>query len=222
LRQFPTLTFYPRSTPGSFFRGFWFSSLRRCWLFYVAALVILAGGCAWGAQGAYQLDRREAVELEKYLTPILSPKVGRDKQGIFWRAALRNTLTVGVVYLAGLAVIGAPLVAGILFLRGYPLGFTGGFIVLRKGVRGLGILMAGVLPHQIILLLILVIAAVASFSFSLLLFKRWFNSEITVFPWFLRYTGLMVLLAAAAIGAGLIEAYVVPGFARMVLSCTGR
>ncbi|MGQ9511998.1 stage II sporulation protein M [Thermodesulfitimonas sp.] len=170
-----------------------------------------------GVRDARQLDTRDALRLEQYIAPAIRGD-GHHRRDVFHRAALRNLLPLGAMYVAGLTVIGMPVVAGILLLRGYALGFTGGFLVSRKGLYGLGVLLAAVLPQNIILLLVFVVGAVASFSFSLLLLQRWFNSEVVVLPWFLRYTGLMALLAAAAVGAGLVEAYVVPGLAHMIVS----
>ena len=47
---------------------------------------------------------------------------------------------------AGLTVIGAPVVLGIVFLRGFVLGFTIGFIIDELYVRGLILSLSSVLP----------------------------------------------------------------------------
>lgn len=217
MRQRYGLVLRSMLTVGELRRGFWLSSLRRCWLLYFLTLLIFSAGCGWGARDARQLDARDALRLEEFISPVVMDD-GRDRRSVFHRAALRNTLPLGAMYLAGLTVIGMPVVAGILLLRGYALGFTGSFLLYRKGLYGLGVLLAAVLPQNIILLGVFVVGAVAAFSFSLLLLQRWFNLEVAVLPWFLRYTGLMAVLAAAAVGVGLVEAYVVPGMARMMVS----
>lgn len=157
--------------------------------------------------------------MEDYLTPLttLDQSSANEKKAVFRQAALRNTLPLGVMYVAGLTVIGMPVVAGVLFLRGYALGFTGGFLVQRKGMYGFGLVLTEIIPQNVIIMVVFIIGAVASLSFSLLLIRRGFHPETAVFPWFLRYTGMMALLAAAALGAGVIEAYVVPGVAGVVL-----
>lgn len=217
MRQRYGLALRSMLTVGELRRGFWLSSLRRCWLLYLLTFLIFSAGCGWGARDARQLDVRDALRLEEFISPVVMGD-GRDRRSVFHRAALRNTLPLGAMYLAGLTVIGMPVVAGILLLRGYALGFTGSFLLYHKGLYGLGVLLAAVLPQNVILLGVFVIGAVAAFSFALLLLQRWFNSEVVVLPWFLRYTGLMAVLAAAAVGVGLVEAYVVPGMARMVVS----
>lgn len=207
---------------GEFVRSFWLSSLRRCWLLYLAASLLLGAGLGWGIRDATQLDQREAARLEEYIAPVITPKESKENQALFQRAALRNLVPLCAMYVAGLTVIGMPVVAGILFLRGYALGFTGSFLVHRKGLHGLGLLLATIIPQNLILVALFTLGAVASFSFALLLWERWFNPEVSVFPWLWRYTLLMVSLGAGAIGAGLVEVYVVPAVAQAVFSLWGR
>lgn len=160
--------------------------------------------------------------MENYLTPLVKPNESYDHGAAFRRSVIRNTIPVVVMYLAGLTVIGLPVVAAILFLRGYALGFTSGFLIRHEGIYGLGIVLAELLPQNVLLLLVLIVGAVASCSFSLLLLRRGFDPATPVFPWFLRYTGIMLLLAAAASGAGVVESYVVPGMAGVVLPFLGQ
>ncbi|MEW6770893.1 MAG: stage II sporulation protein M [Bacillota bacterium] len=215
---------FRRSTSnlGGVLRSFWLSSLRRCWLLYLISFFLFGAGFAWGVEGASSLDRKEAAQLEDYLTPLVEPDENYDHGIAFRRAVVRNTVPVAVMYFAGLTVVGLPVVAAVLFLRGYALGFTSGFLIRQKGVYGLGIILAELLPQNVLLLIVLVVGAVASFSFSLLLLRRGFDPATPVFPWFLRYTGIMVLLAAAASGAGVVESYVVPGMAGVVLPFLGQ
>lgn len=204
---------------GEVLRGLWLSSLRRCWLLYLIAFVVFGSGLFWGMDSASRLEKTEAAQLEEYLTPLTTLGQGSpsNKKAVFRQAALRNTLPLGVMYVAGLTVVGMPVVAGVLFLRGYALGFTGGFLVQSKGAYGFGLILAGIFPQNVILLVVFIVGAVASLSFSLLLIRRGFHPDTAVLPWFIRYTGMMALLAAAALGAGVIEAYVVPGVAGVVL-----
>lgn len=209
----------PANGLGQILRGLWLSSLRRCWLLYLIALVVFGSGLFWGVESASRLEKTEAAQLEEFISPLtaLGQVSDKDKKAIFRQAALRNTLPLGMMYVAGLTVIGMPVVAGVLFLRGYALGFTGGFLVQSKGAYGFGLILAEIFPQNVILLAVFIVGAVASLSFSLLLIRRGFHPDTAVFPWFLRYTGMMALLAAAALGAGVIEAYAVPGVAGVVL-----
>ncbi|MEW6172852.1 MAG: stage II sporulation protein M [Bacillota bacterium] len=207
----------PTYTLGDLMRIFLFSSLRRCWFLYVLAFIFFAAGFTWGVQSAYQLGGKEAVGLEDYATRLVESGAGHDRGAVFRQAAVRNVVPVMVIYAAGLTMIAVPVVAGVLFLRGYALGFTSSLLVRQKGVYGLGVVLAEIFPQNMLMLVVLLVAAVASFSFFLLLLRRWFDRETAVFPWFLRYTAMTVLMVAMALGAGLVEAYVVPGIAQVIL-----
>ncbi|MEW6183543.1 MAG: stage II sporulation protein M [Bacillota bacterium] len=202
---------------GDLMRVFLVSSLRRCWFLYILALVIFAAGFSWGVQSAFHLDGKEAAGLEDYAIRLVQSNAAHDRSPVFRQAAVRNVVPVMVIYVAGLTMIAVPVVAGVLFLRGYALGFTSGLLVRQKGVYGLGLVLAEVFPQNVLMLVVLLIASVASFSFFLLLLRRWFDRETAVFPWFLRYTAMMALMAAMALGAGLVEAYLVPGIAQVIL-----
>lgn len=203
-------------------RGIGASFLKRCWLLYLICLFLFGTGFAWGVHGAYQLDKPDVVPLEEYVIRLVAPDATFDRGAVFRQAAVRNTVPVGVMYFAGLTIIGVPVVAGILFVRGYAIGFTSGFLVRQKGIYGLSIVLAELLPQNLLLVAVFLVGAVASLSFSLLLFRRGFNPETAVFSWFLRYTGLMVLLSVIALGAGVVEAYMVPVIARVVLPLMGQ
>ncbi len=207
----------PTSTVAGVLRFFLVSSFKRCWFLYLAAFLMIAAGFAWGLESASQLEPNQTVELEDYLARLAFPDTAEEKGSVFRQAVIRNTIPVGVIYIAGLTVIGMPVVAAVLFLRGYALGFTTGFLVRQKGVYGFVLVLAEVFPQNVLLLAVFLFAAVASFSFSLLLLRRGFNPETPVFPFFLRYTGMMVAGGVVALGAAVVEAYVVPGIAQVVL-----
>lgn len=205
------------SSFGSVLRYFLASSLRRCWILYLAAFLLFVGGFVWGLKSASLIEKNEAVHLEDYLSRLVAPDANQDRGAVFRHAAARNIVPVGAMYVAGLTVIGMPVVAGVLFLRGYALGFTTGFLVFRKGLYGFGLVLAEIFPQNVLLMAALLFSAVASVSFSLLLLRRGFNPEIPVFPSFLRYTGMMAVMGIVTLGAALVEAYIVPGITQIVL-----
>jgi stage II sporulation protein M len=51
---------------------------------------------------------------------------------------------------------------------------------------------------------------VASLSFALLLARRFYNSKVQVWPSFVVYSSLMLVIMACAAGAGLVEVYFTP------------
>ncbi len=94
-----------------------------------------------------------------------SAVIGRSE--ILYQSILDNVLkTAALLFVLGLTVIGAPLVLGIVFLRGFVLGFTVGFLIQETSLNGLILAAAAVLPpHNVVAVPAIMIAAGGCTSF---------------------------------------------------------
>ncbi len=127
--------------------------------------------------------------------------------------ALREAMTSNVkpflfLYLLGLTIIGLPVILGIVFARGGALGFTAGFLCQNKGFSGVLIALAALLPHNLLLVPLLIFSSAASLSFTILLVRRFFNSKVVVWPSFILYSSFMLLSVVLTLIASLIEVYI--------------
>ncbi|RYD02531.1 hypothetical protein N752_24695 [Desulforamulus aquiferis] len=127
------------------------------------------------------------------------------------RTTITNNLTfVGIIYLLGLTVIGAPVILALLFIRGFSLGFTVGFLANERAGDGVIIAIASVLPQNLLFLPAIYLAGVASLSFSCLLIGRLRNSRLPVLPGLLGYHFIIIIVSCIAAAAGLVEAFLTP------------
>lgn len=193
-------------------RGFWANSLKQNWPAYMVVLVVFVLGMAAGIFGVQKLRLEQAQELSLYLDRFLQQAgVIEVDAGKALRDVLYNDIIIFLAfYLLGLTVIGIPVMLGIIFTRGFVLGFTISFLTREKSLQGIILACAAVLPQNILLIPALLMGGVASLSFALLLARRFYNSKISVWPSFLVYSALMFLVAACAAGAGLVEVYLTP------------
>lgn len=193
-------------------RGLWTQSLRQNWpsYFFIAAVFIL--GLAAGVLGAQAIGAEQYQELSLFLDQFLQQAgvIEVDSAQALKATLYNDLILVLAVYLLGLTVIGIPVMLGIIFIRGFILGFTLEFLASAKSLQGLLLACAAILPKNILLIPALLMAGVASLSFSLLLARRFFNSKVQIWPSFVVYSGLMLLLAVFSAGAGLLEVYVTP------------
>lgn len=126
----------------------------------------------------------------------------RGMEATFMAAFANQLRTVGLIWFLGLTVIGAPLVVGIVFARGYSLGFTIGFLAGEKGRAGLWVILASVLPQNLLYLPLVLAAGVYSVNFSLYLVRGRFRSGPNLVGSLIVYTLIMAgLTAAFGIGA---------------------
>lgn len=192
--------------------SWWKTALRRNWLVYLVVLCVFTLGLASGYAGVQTLPAEQTEQLLRELDYFLqqagmleidSAKVVRD-------VLYYGVILIAAIYLLGLTVIGIPVIMAILFIRGFALGFALEFLAREKSMQGTVLSLAAILPHNILLIPALLLAGAASLSFAWLLVKRFNNSKIVVWPSFLAYSGVMILVTACFAGAGLIEVYLTP------------
>lgn len=189
--------------------------LRRRSATYVFLLVVLIMGSVSGAFAVKTLSPEQNDELTSYIQGFLQafPVVQSGDSLTGARLSFLSNIgkTIGLMWLLGLSVLGAPFILGLVFLRGFVLGFTVAFMVQEMVFKGIALAMASVIPHNLLMVPAIILAGGASFSFSwralqTLLGRR----DINMYRQFLD-TALLIALACGLMGlAALIEAYVTP------------
>jgi stage II sporulation protein M len=171
----------------------------------------------WGATG---IKPQEAEHLNRYVGTILAQLEpdGTDFLTGLGKALENGGLIVAGIYLCGLTVIGIPLIAVLLFIRGFALGFTAGFFIAQKGWPGLLVSAAALLPQNLVLLPVLIVASALAVCFATILVRRLFNPRLAQAIPFARYSLLMGLATLVAIGGGLIEVFITPQLLAAVMT----
>jgi len=193
-------------------RGFLGNSLRYHWPVYFIVTVIFALGICTGAVGVQGLPHEQAQELKAYLDQFMQQAAVMevDSSGALKDVMYNELILILEIYLLGLTVIGIPVMLGIIFTRGFVLGYCISFLTAQKNIQGLALTCAAIRPQNIILVPALLLGGVASLCFALLLIKRFNNSKIIIWPSFVAYSGLMGFILAVSAGACLIEVYLTP------------
>lgn len=188
-------------------------------LYLLVGFFFLAG-IITGTIAVNFLEPQQVNQLGAYLDKVLSQFNGEGpgfNQAAYQAlmGALRDT---GLVWFLGLTVIGIPLIIGLIFLKGLILGFTVGFLVRQKALQGVAFSFLALLPPKIIQVPALFIAAILGISFSIGLMRGRSQAEAAILPRFLSYSLLMLLVTLVLVGGGLVEGYLSPFFARIVLA----
>lgn len=194
------------------FESKWSSPLRRNWPVYVVVILFFACGVLFGILGVSRLQITEVNELITYLETFLE-QINRLEvySNTAVKSALYNNMAVMVaIYVLGLTVIGIPVMLALVFARGFVLGFAFTFLVKEKSTAGIILAAASILPQNLLYVPALIVGGAASLSFALLLIRRNFNSSVRIWPGFIRYCWIMLLVTMVALGAGLVEAYFSP------------
>jgi len=200
-------------------RRFLLHSAKTGWPLYLIVFTVLAAGTAVGGFQAACLGAETVSDLQTYIRSILmETEAGGDNllPGV-WDGVIDNLLVFGAVYVLGLTVIGIPVMLGLLFIRGFALGFSAWLVWNCEGT-GTAVAVMSFLPHNILFVPALLVAAAASLSFSLLLIRRGFDSRTVVWPCFIKYTWIFFGAAMVGVSAALLERMVSPYLIHFMLS----
>jgi len=108
-------------------------------------------------------------------------------------------------------VIGVPLTVVVLFVRGFVIGFSVGFLFSEMGAKGVALSFLAILPQNIIAVPVILAVGVSSLAFSVLMVRqRVGRFHVNLAEELLAYTFTCLVLSALLVGASLIEAYVTP------------
>ena len=116
---------------GELIGGYFFRHLPL----YIALIILFSMGLGFGALATQKLSPPQRADLISYLSNIYTSLMQKDtpavNRGEIVRQGMLDNIvkTTGLMWVLGLSVIGAPFILGVVFLRGFVLGFTVGFLV---------------------------------------------------------------------------------------------
>lgn len=140
----------------------------RIVLLAVVVAVYLMGMIA-GFVAVGTLDATGSNELSTFLRDSMH-QLGREGAGAAgWRNLLIDEVLqpAGLIWLLGMSVVGAPLIAAVVFLRGYVLGFTLLFLLKAMMLKGALLAFLTLLPQHLLMIPGLILAAAGAAAFSL-------------------------------------------------------
>jgi len=180
---------------------------------YMLILLLFISGVILGDFKVLGLEggvRSHLVDLiDNYLKG--GGEVGLDGQSLLYTSFLNQAKSVIGIWFLGLTVIGIPLILGWVFLRGFALGFTIGFLIQEKAAAGIILSLISILPQNIVYIPLLIVWSVVAINFSLFVVKgRQAGRIMSLGRTLLGYSVLMCFFMLFALLGALIEAYLSP------------
>lgn len=196
------------------------SHLRRHAGVYFFLIVLFGMGVSSGALAVGALDGSQRLELSHYLDfffhSLQDPGETWTSSPVVRQALSGNLRTAGLIFLLGLTVIGVPLVAAIVFLRGFIIGFAVGFLLVSRGMTGLTIGVLAILPQNILIIPALIILSAAALNFSTGIVRKRPLDKGPMWKTFTSYSLVALGCFALLILASFVEGYIAPFFLRLV------
>lgn len=172
--------------------------------------------------GYYQVWGLEG-DVKEYLLRLIESylKEGADYSlygsSIFLQAFWNQARLVLLIWMLGLTVIGIPLILAVVFLRGYALGFTLGFLYHQKAGAGVVLSLVAIFPQNLVYVPFLLVASVIALNFSQYLVKGRNTSSLPLGAGLLLYSLAMLGALCFFLGGAFIEAYLSPWLLQLVL-----
>ncbi|HWP95878.1 MAG TPA: stage II sporulation protein M [Syntrophomonadaceae bacterium] len=136
---------------------------------------------------------------------------------ILYHAFLTQGSTLLAIWFLGLTVLGLPLILAIIFMRGYSLGFTLGFLIRAKGGGGALIGLLTIIPQNLVYIPFLLIWAVVATNFSLQVLRGNPSGFSGLLRRLMSYCLLMLFFLLLCLVGAFIEAYLSPWLLSLVM-----
>lgn len=187
----------------------WHRGLRP---YLALAAVLFALGVSLGSLAVARMGEAQVNELNIYIIDFVKniSSISPNHHANAVAAMLENATVILLIYLLGLTVIGIPLTLSIIFMRGFYLGFSVGFLCQGLNSGGILLTMVSILPQNIFFIPGLLVAVSASLLFSTQLLQRFYNSKFKILPSFIKYTLIMGAITLVILVAAAVQAYITP------------
>ena len=190
------------------------------WLCMVIILC-LCTGIVLGIYTVKFMDDLSKSDLNNYLQNFTQRLVvdNINYNNVFVQAIKNNIPILLAIWFLGLTIIGIPIILILLGIKGFSIGFCASFLIKSLGLKGIWVILLGLLPQNVIYIPCLVWLSVLSIKFSLDVFndrneKRWTNSiwvRIASFS-LLFLIGCLIMLLGL-----LVETYITPNLIKLIL-----
>ncbi|ERI91345.1 stage II sporulation protein M [Clostridiales bacterium oral taxon 876 str. F0540] len=193
---------------------------KNFWL-YVVSLLCVFTGIVLGIYAVKYMNNVENNDLLSYFTNFSQNiSSGSFKYSSIISDIIKNNISIIlVVWFLGLTMVGIPIILIIDIIKGFTLGFTISFVVKGLGTKGIGIILIGVLPQNIIYIPCVIIASVVAMEFSLNILREKMNKQWVNSIWMkITSYSFVFILITVLMGVGfLLEAYATPNLVKIII-----
>lgn len=183
---------------------------KRKYLFLITIMTI---GIISGIIFIFFISKEDKLlvkeELDIFLTTIKNDKINYLTS--FINSISNNTLYLIIIWILGISIVGIPIIVFILFLKGFIFGFSISSIILNYGIKGIIIGIISQIPHNLILLISLLLISFYAINFSIHLFQvLFFKKDISLALRFKRYNQITLICFISIILCSLVETFLIP------------
>ena len=180
---------------------------------YLTVIIILAIGITVGVIFVNNTNVEEAKDLQSYIIDFINLlKQGHsiDTTELFKKSLTDNLSLIVIMWLLGSTIIGIPIVIGIVFFRGFCLGYSISAIIATLGVqKGILFFFTTMFLQNLIFIPVILCMTISCIKLyrSIMKNKRRENIKLEI----IRHTLISIFLGILMILAAFIESYISSG-----------
>lgn len=193
---------------------------KNFWL-YVVSLLCIFTGIVLGIYAVKYMGNYEQEELLGYLTSF-TKNVSQTKfryDSMFLDIVKNNIPIILAIWFLGLTMVGIPVILILDVIKGFTVGFTLSFMIKGFGAKGLGIVLLGVLPQNLLYIPCVMVASVIAMEFSLGIFRDKINKQWISNIWIkiASYSVTFVIVLLVMSIGFLVETFITPNLVRLII-----
>lgn len=189
-------------------------------IIYFLIILCFLIGISVGGFTVKVIDINHKQELVSYLRGFFQLFHNESIRSIdiFSQSLTNNLQLLSLSYIFGILVVGIPGIFFIIAFKGFVIGFTVGLLIEQFKLKGVFLFLLGVLPQNLMIIPIFVIASTLSLSFALMIIKNKLNKtkQINIYKQFLTYTTAYLIFTLLILIAVSIETFISPIFIKII------
>jgi stage II sporulation protein M len=181
-------------------------------IFLLALVFILfLMGLVFGVLAAGVLDPDQKTSLMNYINQSLHGEVYQQSSAYARQTVTAHIQTVFFLFFMGISVIGVPLALLLIFTRGFVIGFSASFLFHTMGFKGIILTLAGIIPHNLLIIPALFLMVIAIIDCAAALSKiRFTKKQVSIGEELVKCALLTLVVLIVMILAGCVQGYVTP------------
>lgn len=174
-------------------------------------LILFLMGMIFGVFATGVLDEDQKLSLINYLNQSLHGDLYLQNNLYTRQTIIAHLQTVFFLFFMGISVIGVPLALLLIFTRGFILGFSVSFLFRTLGLKGVVLTVAGIIPHNLLVIPALFLMVVAIIDCAAALTKiRFTRRPVSIGGELIRCAVLTLIVLVVMVLAGFVQGYVSP------------
>lgn len=194
------------------------------WL-YVVSLLCFSTGIVIGIYTVKYMGGAEKVDLSGYFSSFISSisNTKINNKYVLYEAVKNNLPMFLALWILGLTMVGIPIILIIDIIKGFTLGFTVSFIISSTGIKGIWMILIGIMPQNIIYIPCVIIASVLGMELSMIKLKDRFNRQSSRFmdSRNINYSITFLIIILVMVLGFIYEAYITPKAMQLIISSVG-